>query len=63
MTSDAKARQEIDALLFASGWRVCNFVDITQICIVAEVDRHLFIVRKVESGVDASLKRAQTPTA
>ena len=59
MTPEARARQTIDALLVAEGWHVCNVAGVTQIRIVAEVDRRLSIVREVEAEVDTNLKRAQ----
>lgn len=60
MTPEAKARQNIDALLVASGWHVCNVADVPEIGVVVEVDRHLSIVREVGADCDANLKRAQT---
>jgi hypothetical protein len=57
MTPEAKARQNLDALLVAAGWHVCNVADATQVRIVAEVECHPSIVRDVE--VDTNLKRAQ----
>ena len=74
MMPEAKARQSIDALLAAAGsgnnQQTLNqrFVEqiqlplppiAVQVRIVAEVDRHLSIVREVEAEVDANLKRAQ----
>ena len=74
MTPEAKARQSIDALLAAAGFgnnqQTLNkwFVEqillplppiAEQVRIVAEVDRHLSIVREVEAEVDTNLKRAQ----
>ena len=59
MTPEAKARQNIDALLVASGWHVCNVADVPEIGVVVEVDRHLSIVREVEAEVDTNLKRVQ----
>ena len=72
MTPEAKARQTIDALLVAAGfgneqqtphkWFVEKILlrlppIAEQVRIVAEVDRHLCIVREVE--VDTNLKRVQ----
>jgi len=62
MTPEGKARQNINALLVAEGWHVCNVADLTQILVVAEVDRHLSIAREVEADVDAKLKRAESLT-
>ena len=74
MMPEAKARQSIDALLAAAGsgnnQQTLNqrFVEqillplppiAEQVRIVAEVDRHLSIVREVEAEVDTNLKRAQ----
>ena len=71
---EANARQTIDALMAAAGFgsnqQTLNkrFVEqillplppiAEQVRIVAEVDRHLSIVREVEAEVDANLKRAQ----
>ena len=58
MTPEAKARQNIDALLVAAGWHVCNLAEAMQVRVVAEVDRHLSVVREVEAEVDIILKRA-----
>jgi hypothetical protein len=66
MSPEQKARVSIDALLVQAGWRGCNVADAVsppplaeQARIFAEVDRHLSIIREVESGVDANLQRAQ----
>jgi hypothetical protein len=74
MTPEQRARVTIDTLLQAAGWRVCNLEDANigvntcltarrlhagQTRIVAEVDRHLSIIRDVETEVDANLQRAQ----
>lgn len=56
MTPEARARQSIDALLVAAGWAV---QDLKQARIVAEVDRHLSMIREVEAEVDANLQRSQ----
>ena len=60
MTPEAKARQNIDALLVTSGWHVCNVADAIQIRIFAEANRHLSSVHDVEAKADINLKRAQT---
>jgi uncharacterized membrane protein (DUF2068 family) len=52
LTPEARARQSIDALLDAAGWAVWGLM---QARIVAEVDRHLPIIREVEVEVDTSL--------
>lgn len=54
MTSDAKARQTIDALLVASGWCVCNVAD------GMRAGYHPSTVHGVEAEVDNNLKGAQT---
>jgi hypothetical protein len=58
MTPEAKARQNIDALLVASGWHVRNVAEAIQIRVVADANRHLSIVHEVEAEVDTNLQRA-----
>ena len=68
MTPEQKARVSINALLVQAGWHVCNVADANimplpprteQARIVAEVDRHLSVIREVEAEVDANLRRSQ----
>jgi hypothetical protein len=56
MTPEEKAREQIDAMLVASGYRC--FPQAEQTRIVAEVERRLSVVEELESAVTANLQRA-----
>ena len=58
MTPEAMARQNIEALLVASGWHICDLADANQISIATEVIPHLPTVRIFDADVDINLKRA-----
>ena len=59
MTPEAKARQNIDALLVCLELVRLVFVRPYANRIVADVDRHLPIIRQVEGEIDTNLKCAQ----